>query len=619
MRSPDLPDPANGSHESYICLIRRYSYFFGPFITAFIFCLLTYITWGKWQDIIIDFGRELYIPWRLTQGNVLYRDLAYLNGPFSPYFNALLFSLFGVSYYTLILCNLVILILITYLIYIITLKIFNNFLATIASIVFLSVFGFGHIVGIGNYNFVTPYSHEMTHGLLLSFIIIYLFTRTLNNFCHIYIVLIGILLGLISLGKGEIFTAALLGVATGMVYTFLKHQFSLKDMIICIFFLTISFLVPVFMALGLLSSQMPLREALRGLLGTWAGLLTSKVSNNSFYLHCMGLDQPGWNLLRMVGQFAGVVLLTTALAIIDIFRQETSRFFWLIISAVLILFVIIIKKPLIPWFLTGPPLPLTSFSLFLMCLIICFRKRFDCTLCQRLAPLAILSIFSFGLLAKIFLNSRLFHYGFALAMPATLILVVGLVGLGSQVLVARYQRGDFFRILATIIIIADTIFYLKISFYYYNKKTFPINYNDEVIMTYNPAFDPRSEPIAELIFKLQSLPEIENFIVLPEGVMLNYLLRKPCPIKYINFMPPEMIIFGEHEIFDAIQKHPPQYIVLIPKDTREYGLPEFGEDISYGYKIMTWINQRYKIIWQREMRGNVPKKIMILKRAWIKY
>ena len=32
-------------------------------------------SWRKWPDPLIDFGRELYTPWRLANGAVLYRDV----------------------------------------------------------------------------------------------------------------------------------------------------------------------------------------------------------------------------------------------------------------------------------------------------------------------------------------------------------------------------------------------------------------------------------------------------------------------------------------------------------------------------------------------------------------
>ncbi|HEY1628509.1 MAG TPA: hypothetical protein VGF52_01550, partial [Tepidisphaeraceae bacterium] len=45
------------------------------------FLIMLAWTWGTWPDPIVDFGRELYVPWQLTQGKILYRDIAYFNGP----------------------------------------------------------------------------------------------------------------------------------------------------------------------------------------------------------------------------------------------------------------------------------------------------------------------------------------------------------------------------------------------------------------------------------------------------------------------------------------------------------------------------------------------------------
>src|SRR5262245_13634601 len=63
------------------------------------------VTWRRWPDVIVDFGRELYAPWRLVEGEVLYRDLAWFNGPLSVHWNALWFRLAGVGFGTLIAVN----------------------------------------------------------------------------------------------------------------------------------------------------------------------------------------------------------------------------------------------------------------------------------------------------------------------------------------------------------------------------------------------------------------------------------------------------------------------------------------------------------------------------------
>ena len=41
-------------------------------------------TWASWPDLIIDGGRELYVPWAMLQGKQLYRDLWYPYGPLAP-------------------------------------------------------------------------------------------------------------------------------------------------------------------------------------------------------------------------------------------------------------------------------------------------------------------------------------------------------------------------------------------------------------------------------------------------------------------------------------------------------------------------------------------------------
>jgi hypothetical protein len=54
-------------------------------------------TWGHWGNLTVDSGREMYVPAELVQGKTLYRDIWYLYTPASPYFNSLLYHLFGIN------------------------------------------------------------------------------------------------------------------------------------------------------------------------------------------------------------------------------------------------------------------------------------------------------------------------------------------------------------------------------------------------------------------------------------------------------------------------------------------------------------------------------------------
>ncbi len=67
--------------------------------------MLYLVSRGKWTDAIIDIGSEWMWPDALARGDVLYRDVIYWFGPFTPYFHAAFFRLFGSSFATLALAG----------------------------------------------------------------------------------------------------------------------------------------------------------------------------------------------------------------------------------------------------------------------------------------------------------------------------------------------------------------------------------------------------------------------------------------------------------------------------------------------------------------------------------
>ncbi|HNC47171.1 MAG TPA: hypothetical protein PLU80_23565, partial [Acidobacteriota bacterium] len=131
-------------------------------ILGFVFLTLAGLSWAKGPDLITDFGMQAYIPWQLIMGKTLYVDIAWKYGPFSQYFNALLFGLFGVSLTTLYVANLSILAAITYLIYRLFLQFTDRVTTVCVGCVFLIVFGMAQYVWMGNWNYVTPYVPEAT-------------------------------------------------------------------------------------------------------------------------------------------------------------------------------------------------------------------------------------------------------------------------------------------------------------------------------------------------------------------------------------------------------------------------------------------------------------------------
>ena len=63
-------------------------------VTLWGICL--YSTWATWGSVTVDCGHEMYVPTVLLEGKMLYRDVWFMYGPVAPYFNSLLFRVFGV-------------------------------------------------------------------------------------------------------------------------------------------------------------------------------------------------------------------------------------------------------------------------------------------------------------------------------------------------------------------------------------------------------------------------------------------------------------------------------------------------------------------------------------------
>src|SRR5689334_4731432 len=130
-------------HSSFILCIA---------IVVITFLIMFAWSWFDWPDPIVDFGRELYVPWKLRLGQVLYRDIAYFNGPLSPYFNSLVMRLLGVSLRSIVIVNVMLLAALTAMIWWLWSLIADRLAATVACIVLLTVFSFIQLGGIGNYN-----------------------------------------------------------------------------------------------------------------------------------------------------------------------------------------------------------------------------------------------------------------------------------------------------------------------------------------------------------------------------------------------------------------------------------------------------------------------------------
>jgi hypothetical protein len=104
--------------------------------------------------------------------------------------------------------------------------------------------------------------------------------------------------------------------------------------------------------------------------------------------------------------------------------------------------------------------------------------------------------------------------------------------------------------------------------------------------------DVRGRYMNSVLTVLASTPPDSTVAAIPEGALINVLAKRRSSLRFVSFMPPEVLLFGEDNMLADLEAHPPDRIVLVQKDTSEYGLPYFG--LGYGSKLMAWMHANYR-------------------------
>jgi Dolichyl-phosphate-mannose-protein mannosyltransferase len=568
----------------------------GPSLIAIVFILMAFWSWRKWPDLLIDFGQQLYIPWQLASGKLLYKDIVILHGPLSQHFNALWFKLFGPSLTVVIFVNLTILACMTAIIYTTIRRFADCFTATVVCLVLLSLFGFSQYVEVGNYNYVTPYTHEATHGMALAAAMILGLSHYLTRGGRMACAASGICLGLALMTKVDVALAAAATALIGFtVAGFIAPPSASPKRDGLVLFCAMA-VVPAVVFFLYFLSYLPAEQALRAA-GQGFFVLSGEVAKTPFYLRMLGFDKPGDNLTHMLTMFvaaAGFVLIAAAADVICRRSVRNPRSIAVGLGIVFLL-VLYAKLDLLPWMDLPRALPLTTFlalAIFIA-LLVKYPRRMESW--QTLLPMILWAAFALALLPKMALNVHLYHVGFYMAMPATLVLLICLTYWIPKLLKERWGCGVVFRSLALAILVAASVYHLTRSHKIYQLKNFAVGKDGDIILTYGPKVRISGRVTAlALEWIEEKTPREATFVGLPEGIMLNYLSRRTATLPYVNFMMPEIITFGEKRVVDDFKARPPDYVMLVDNDPSEFGVGQFGADPRYGKKIMDWVNQSYE-------------------------
>ncbi|MBW2295598.1 MAG: hypothetical protein JRG94_25350 [Deltaproteobacteria bacterium] len=550
-------------------------------------------SWAMGPDIQVDFGRELYLPWRLSEGERLYDDIAYFNGPLSVYWHALWFSIAGVGLSTLKVLNLATTVVMAGLIYKIFVRLSDRLAGSVAGVFFVGALAFGQFQPIGNYDYLTPYSHELIHGIALSLLALHEFVRRdARSSTFGVAVRSGAILALVFLTKIEVFAA--LAAALAALAAALAIGFALElgadaksragaGRVVGAFAAAFGGVLVV--AFGILASAVGASSAFLGMLEPIRAALGTGVAELPYYRWVMGTLEPAQSLREI-----GIWLIRYGLVFLPLLglsavwsRKGLDRFAPV---AGLLFAIAAIAFPLEPKFAIDAIRPLPVLIPMLLALLI--RKWIDRRSREIILPICVLT-FGFVLQFKMLLNAQFGHYGFALMMPSSLVLIAVLVGWVPDWIERRGGSGSVFRLGACAAILAVALGLVARTDANFARRTEPIGHGSDAFLS-----DFRTKDVSDALVFLERLDADTRVAVLPEGIMLNYLARRVTPTRYINFMPPEMSLYGSDTIIEAFRRDSPDYVVFVHKRTGLYGVPFFGRD--YGRALHSWVIANYHVV-----------------------
>jgi hypothetical protein len=551
-------------------------------ILALVFVAMAAWSWGAWPDATVDFGRELYLVWRVSEGDVLYRDLPYFDGPLSLLLNGALARVAGMSLLALVAKNLAVAALVTAALFRIMERIADRAAALAGGVVFLTTFAFARLLDVGNYNFITPYTHLATDGIALTLAALLALERMLAGRWRWGFAL-GLAAGAAFLGKADYFAAMAVALGGGIAaawWTMPSHRPDLRRGA-----LAACATAPVapLLCLAWFARELSAAGAARAVLGSWPHVLGG-ASSLPFYRGVLGIDDVAGNLAKLAASTAawGGVLgaMSGAYRMLRVPAERAP-----LASAVLFI-APLAALSVVSWPDAFRPLPLAMAALAAVC-----AWRLRSVRGTQWAPRASLRLafvlWGLALLAKVALNAKLRHYGFGLAMPGTLALVALAVcwmprQLGDRALPATSGRALGLGVTAAVVLA-----HLLVSAHWYGAATTPVGSGADRFRSEAPA-----AAISQAVEWLERERPGRTLASFPDGAMLNYLARRVNPSGQTLAVPTAIGLIGEERIIADLEARPPDLVAVVAKDTSDEGARDFGTD--YAQQLSAWIRANYR-------------------------
>lgn len=539
-----------------------------------LFAALLAVTWMRWPDALVDFWRNLYIPWRLSEGALLYVDVADWYGPLATLVAAAAFSLFGPGLDTLVALNALVALGCLFTLRAVLLHVGDRTSAWVGSAVFVLVFCFGQYTMLGNYNFLTPYTSQATWGF---FGVLLTLEGALSNTKEESPrgwLLAGAGLAIAWLSKAETLLACAVVL---LALTALRRRVPPLR-----FFLGFGLVsVPVWL---LLTAQGGVVYALRAFNQVITFTLSSEVRATlaavPIFNTDLGTDAPWLNLAAHASRGAVLLAVMAAVAFAPQAFRRGPR-----VTVVLGLLLAVALVALTDWLRVGRALLMPALLTAGVSSAALFKGQ------KKLAPLWLFSLAALAMLARMALNVRVFHYGFTMAVLASM-LVVHLLVFEAPRLRSTPPAGLSFAV--SVLVLAGSARLTVHTLEQYAAKKVTVGTGRDAFTAFSPEHQRHPALVNDMLAALEHYtPAARTLVVFPDSAAVSYLSRRPSPIPEFEFNPVSLGFSGADRVLARLQANPPDVVLLCSYDLRSHGTPFFGASEASGQAIAAWVKAHY--------------------------
>lgn len=548
-------------------------------------------SWRRWPDEVVDSGRELYTAWRLSCGEQLYRDVDSVYGPLSQIWNGLLFSCFGPGMMTLVVSNLVIFAAVLGLMLLLFRRAWGLVGAAAAGMVFVSLCGFTQLGETGNYNYALPYAHEVTHGMLAVLALASGVSSWLRSRRSAWLVGAGLCWGVCWVLKPEFILA---GGLVGLTALEIALRQGIPIPRGAVAFAAAGTALPTLLFSAYFAWSGGWAQGWREATTAWRMVSSGAAVDRGFQAMLSGWNAPWINFKQHVDWTAGVGFTLIALTVlaerISVIHRPALR---LLGSGILLSLLVLLS--LQPHVADG--LPKSWLGLVIAYLLLTGRR-----VSAQHPERRLLAVLGAALMVRMMLYGRLHHFGFYQAALALMVVTAVLMVEWPLRLPAHRRFGRGLLVAAAGVILAGYGSQIVLdSREELGSRVLAVGSGADTFLARPP---PR--PYGAWLNFAQDVLRRESasgsLLVLPEGLMLNYLTRMPSPV-------PPFFLFSfatrgdaEAELVRRLEERPPDWVVALSRDLREYGISRYGEREGQGKLLLEWIDRNYALVASAENR-----------------